>query len=29
MTHGNFLGTLERLGPAARARVEEVAPAFC
>jgi hypothetical protein len=29
MTHPNFLGTLERLRPAARARVEDVAPAFC
>jgi hypothetical protein len=29
MTHGNFLETLEKLRPAARARVEEVAPAFC
>jgi hypothetical protein len=28
MTHGNFLETLEKLRPAARARVEEVAPAF-
>ena len=29
MTHANVLATLERLGPAARARVETVAPAFC
>ena len=29
MTHGNFLGTLGQLSPAARARVEQVAPAFC
>jgi hypothetical protein len=29
MTHGNFLGTLQTLRPAARARVEDVAPAFC
>jgi len=29
MTHGNFLGTLGQLSPAARARIEQVAPAFC
>jgi hypothetical protein len=29
MTHENFLVTLERLDPAARARIEEVAPVFC
>jgi hypothetical protein len=29
MTHEQVLATLERLGPAARRRVEEVAPAFC
>lgn len=29
MTHENVLATLGRLSPAARARVEEVAPAFC
>lgn len=29
MTHPNFLATLERLKPAARERVESVAPAFC
>ena len=29
MTHERFLATLESLSPDARARVEEVAPAFC
>lgn len=29
MTHESFLATLERLSPAARARIEEVAPVFC
>jgi hypothetical protein len=29
MTHPRFLGTLERLGPAHRRRVEAVAPTFC
>ena len=29
MTHGNFLGTVGRLCPAARVRLEEIAPAFC
>ncbi len=29
MVNENFLGTLERLSPAARNRVEQVAPAFC
>ena len=29
MTHPNFLATLERLQPSARARVEEIAPVFC
>jgi hypothetical protein len=29
MTHENFLATLERLRPAARKQVEELAPAFC
>lgn len=29
MTHPNFLGTLERLSPAARAKVDAVAPHFC
>ncbi|HKY05244.1 MAG TPA: hypothetical protein VJQ56_10160, partial [Blastocatellia bacterium] len=29
MVNENFLGSLERLSPAARARVEQVAPAFC
>jgi hypothetical protein len=29
MTHRNFLSTLEDLRPAARSRIEEVAPAFC
>ena len=29
MTHPNFLATLESLGPEARARVEQIAPAFC
>ena len=29
MTHQNFLGTLERLNPAARKRIEEIAPVFC
>ncbi|MBI4527363.1 MAG: diiron oxygenase [Deltaproteobacteria bacterium] len=29
MTHPKFLQTLESLSPAARARVEELAPAFC
>jgi hypothetical protein len=29
LTHENFLATLGRLSPAARARVESVAPAFC
>lgn len=29
MTHPNFVGSLEALNPAARKRVEEVAPAFC
>jgi hypothetical protein len=28
MTHPSFLGTLGELGPAARARVEEIAPSF-
>jgi hypothetical protein len=29
MTHPNFLATLESLQPAARQRIEQVAPAFC
>lgn len=29
MTHPNFLATLERLSPAARKRIEEIAPVFC
>src|SRR5262245_45930427 len=29
MTHPNFLATVAQLRPAARARLEEVAPAFC
>jgi len=29
MTHPNFLASLERLDPSARARVEEIAPVFC
>ena len=29
MTHENFLGTLERILPAARKRIESIAPAFC
>jgi hypothetical protein len=29
MTHANFLFTLERLSPALRKRLEEVAPVFC
>jgi hypothetical protein len=29
MTHPNFLATLEALRPAARRRIEQVAPAFC
>jgi hypothetical protein len=29
MIHPNFLATLERLQPAARARIEQIAPAFC
>jgi hypothetical protein len=29
MTHPNFLATLERLRPAARERIEQVAPVFC
>ncbi|HEX9723777.1 MAG TPA: hypothetical protein VGC53_05795, partial [Vicinamibacteria bacterium] len=29
MTHERVLATLERLGPKARKRVEDVAPAFC
>jgi len=29
MTHANFLSTLEDVRPAARTKVEEVAPAFC
>jgi hypothetical protein len=29
MTHPNFLATLENLQPAARQRIEQVAPAFC
>jgi primosomal replication protein N len=29
MTHANFLATLERLSPALRKRVEQVAPVFC
>jgi hypothetical protein len=29
MTHPNYLATLERLHPAARPRVEGIAPAFC
>lgn len=29
MTHANFLATLERLSPALRQRLEQVAPAFC
>ena len=29
MTHGSFLDTLGRLSPAARAKIESVAPAFC
>jgi hypothetical protein len=29
MTHPRFLGTLERLSPAARHQIEEMAPAFC
>jgi hypothetical protein len=29
MTHPNFLATLERLSPALRQRIEQVAPVFC
>jgi hypothetical protein len=29
MTHRNFLATVEALRPAARARIDEMAPAFC
>jgi hypothetical protein len=29
MTHPNFLATLEQLQPAARERVEQIAPVFC
>jgi hypothetical protein len=29
MTHPNFLATVERLRPAARTRLEQVAPTFC
>jgi hypothetical protein len=29
MTHRNFLATVENLRPAARARIDEMAPAFC
>ena len=29
MTHPNFLATLEGLRPAARERIEQLAPAFC
>lgn len=29
MTHENFLTSLERLSPAFRKRIEEIAPAFC
>ncbi len=29
MTHRNFLATVEALRPAARARIDEIAPAFC
>jgi hypothetical protein len=29
MTHANFLSTLERLSPALRKRLEQVAPVFC
>ncbi len=29
MTHPKFLATLDKLSPAARARVEDVSPAFC
>jgi hypothetical protein len=29
MTHKNFLSTLEDLNPAARRKIEEIAPAFC
>lgn len=29
MVHPNFLATLERLQPAARARIEQLAPTFC
>jgi hypothetical protein len=29
MTHPNFLATVESLQPAARTRLEEIAPAFC
>ncbi len=29
LTHEKFLGTLERLHPSARARIEEITPAFC
>jgi hypothetical protein len=29
MTHPNFLSTLERLSPALRKRLEQVAPVFC
>jgi len=29
MTHANFLSTLERLSPALRRRLEQVAPVFC
>lgn len=29
MTHPNFLGTLERLLPSARTRIEQISPVFC
>lgn len=29
MTHANFLATLERISPSSRARLEQLAPAFC
>jgi hypothetical protein len=29
MTHSNFQATLERLSPALRLRIEQVAPVFC
>jgi len=29
MTHPNFLATVEKINPAARKQIEEMAPAFC